>query len=56
MIRSELDDIPGIGPVKKKLLLKHFGSVRALKEASEEAIEKLKGISRKDKGKNLFVA
>lgn len=49
MIRSELDDIPGIGPVKKKLLLKHFGSVRALKEASEEAIEKLKGISRKDK-------
>lgn len=39
-IQSILDDIPGIGEKRKKMLLKHFGSVKKLKEASvEEMIE-----------------
>ena len=33
-----LDDIPGIGEKRKKLLLKHFGSVKKMKEASIRGI------------------
>jgi len=33
---SVLDDIPGIGEKRKKALLKHFGSVKAIREASVE--------------------
>ena len=33
---SALDKIPGIGPKRKKALLNHFGSVRAIQEASED--------------------
>lgn len=33
---SLLDDIPGIGAKRKKLLLKHFGSVQKMKEAGKE--------------------
>ena len=33
-LRSELDEIAGIGPGRKKALLKRFGSVRRIKEAS----------------------
>ena len=35
--KSSLDEIPGIGPATKKKLLKQFGSVKGIKEASEEA-------------------
>lgn len=45
-IRSSLDDIYGIGPTKKKTLLKTFGSVKALREATDEAILAVKGISK----------
>ena len=34
-IRSELDDIPGIGPARRRLLLSRFGSVRGVRGASE---------------------
>ncbi|GER67057.1 UvrABC system protein C [Weizmannia acidilactici] len=38
--QSILDDIPGIGPKRKKQLLRHFGSVKKIKEAKpEEFIE-----------------
>ncbi|MBS4222662.1 excinuclease ABC subunit UvrC [Lederbergia citrea] len=38
--QSALDDIQGIGPVRKKMLLRHFGSLKKMKEASvEEFIE-----------------
>ncbi|MDQ6599866.1 excinuclease ABC subunit UvrC [Bacillus salipaludis] len=38
--QSLLDDIPGIGEKRKKMLLKHFGSVKKMKEANlEELIE-----------------
>ncbi|MCU9614138.1 excinuclease ABC subunit UvrC [Caldibacillus lycopersici] len=40
MFQSILDDIPGIGEKRKKLLMKHFGSVKKMKEAAiEEYIE-----------------
>lgn len=45
IIKSSLDDIKGIGPQKRKLLLTHFGSIKKLKEASVEELKALKGIS-----------
>ncbi|TDK61527.1 excinuclease ABC subunit UvrC [Bacillus salipaludis] len=40
VFQSLLDDIPGIGEKRKKMLLKHFGSVKKMKEANlEELIE-----------------
>jgi len=41
---SALDGIPGIGPKRKQLLLKHFGSVHCLMKAEECQIAKLPGI------------
>ena len=46
LTHSELDAIPGIGPGKKKLLLKHFGSVENIRSASLEALMGVKGINR----------
>ena len=46
MKKSELDDIKGIGEAKKKALLKEFGSVKKIKEASIEELCKVKGINR----------
>jgi len=42
---SELDAIPSIGPGRKKALLLHFGSARAIAAASIEDIQKVEGIS-----------
>jgi excinuclease ABC subunit C len=47
-ITSLLDSIPGIGPAKKTALLKRFGSVKRIKEASDEEILDLSLISEKD--------
>lgn len=44
-IKSVLDDIPGIGPKRKKLLLTTFGSVKGIKEATREQLMALKGIT-----------
>jgi excinuclease ABC subunit C len=44
-IKSALDDIPGIGPAKRELLLKAFGSVNRIKQSSVEELTKIKGIS-----------
>jgi len=44
MTASVLDDIPGLGEVRRKALLRHFGSVRRLKEASVEQIREVPGI------------
>ena len=46
-IRSELDDIPGIGETRKKALLRHFGSVEKIKQASMEELAAVKGMSKK---------
>lgn len=45
MIRSSLESIPGIGPLKRKALLRHFGSLKRIGEASPEELKKVKGIS-----------
>lgn len=45
MLHSELDDIEGIGPAKKKLLIQTFGSVERIKKASVEELVKVKGIN-----------
>ena len=47
---SELDNIPGIGPKTKDLLLKHFKSLKRVREASENELIELVG---KNKGKLL---
>jgi excinuclease ABC subunit C len=44
-LKTSLEDIPGIGPVKRKMLLRHFGSVKKLLEATPEELGKVKGLS-----------
>jgi excinuclease ABC subunit C len=42
--QSALDTIAGVGPKRKKALLKHFGSVKAIREATPEEIAQVEGI------------
>jgi len=44
-VTSELLKVPGIGPVKRRQLLKEFGSVQGVRDASEEAIASLPGFN-----------
>jgi excinuclease ABC subunit C len=46
-LRSELGDIPGVGPARQRALLEKFGSVRAVRDAGAEAIAQLPGFSLK---------
>ena len=46
-LHSQIDDIPGIGHKRKRLLLNHFGSLKGLKQASPEAILQVPGIPEK---------
>ena len=43
-IRSELDEIPGIGPGRRQILLTHFGSVENMKQAGLEELLTVPGI------------
>ncbi|WP_426164845.1 excinuclease ABC subunit UvrC [Sandarakinorhabdus sp. DWP1-3-1] len=43
---NPLDDVPGIGPARKKALLMHFGTSRAVRGATLEDLERAPGISR----------
>lgn len=45
MTASVLDDVPGIGPKRKKALLKQFGSLRRLREATAEQIAAAPGLN-----------
>jgi len=45
-LRSILDDIPDIGKSRKKMLLKYFGSVQQVKNASVEELQKVTGIGK----------
>jgi excinuclease ABC subunit C len=47
---SILDDIPGIGPLTRKKLLRTFGSIKGISQASEDDLSKIIG---KAKSKNL---
>ena len=42
---SPLDEVPGIGPSRKKALLMHFGTARAVRNASLEDLQKMPGVS-----------
>jgi excinuclease ABC subunit C len=42
---SGLDDVPGIGPVRKRALLHHFGSAKAVKEAAVEDLARADGVN-----------
>jgi len=44
-ITSVLDNIPGIGPRRKKALLRRFGSIEAIKEASSEELSQIQGVT-----------
>ncbi|NLA75495.1 MAG: excinuclease ABC subunit C [Deltaproteobacteria bacterium] len=44
-IKSVLDQVPGIGPSKRRLLLKEFGSLEAIKGATKEELVKVRGIT-----------
>jgi excinuclease ABC subunit C len=47
-LTSVLQEIPGIGPSKRRALLKHLGSLRAVREASLEALAAVPGLSARD--------
>jgi excinuclease ABC subunit C len=43
-VASILDSVPGVGPTRRRVLLKRFGSLEALREASVEEISAVPGI------------
>ncbi len=43
---SQLEDIPGIGPKRRKALLKHFGSIKAIRGATEDELLAVDGINK----------
>jgi excinuclease ABC subunit C len=47
MIASDLDTVPGLGDVRRKALLRHFGSLKRLKAATVEEIIEVPGIGRR---------
>ncbi|MBV9653484.1 MAG: excinuclease ABC subunit UvrC [Acetobacteraceae bacterium] len=46
LVRSELDEVPGIGAARKRALLNHFGSARGVRQAGLADLEAAPGISR----------
>ncbi|MGH7895401.1 MAG: excinuclease ABC subunit UvrC, partial [Candidatus Binatia bacterium] len=44
-LRSPLDAVPGVGPRRRRALLRHFGSVRRIREASIEQLAAVAGIT-----------
>jgi excinuclease ABC subunit C len=44
MTRSILDELPGVGPARKRLLLQHFGSPERFLQASREELEAVPGL------------
>ena len=44
MVDSILDDVPGLGPVKKKAVLSHFGSLKKVTEATVAELSQVSGI------------
>lgn len=44
-LASRLDAVPGIGPAKRKALLIHFGSIKAIEQADVETLMEVKGVN-----------
>jgi excinuclease ABC subunit C len=47
MTESIMDDLPGIGPTRKRALLQHFGSPEAVMGATREELEAVPGVPAK---------
>ena len=47
MTKSLLDQISGIGSIRKRALLNHFGSARAVESASLDEIKSVEGVEEK---------
>jgi excinuclease ABC subunit C len=47
MTASVLDDVPGVGPATRKALVRHFGSVKRVRDASVEEMAAVKGVNRR---------
>ena len=45
LVTSTLDDVPGIGPGRKRALLMHFGTAKAVRNAAMEDLLAVSGIS-----------
>jgi excinuclease ABC subunit C len=45
MVKNPLDEIPGIGPTRKRALLHHFGTVKAIQRAALEDLMKAPGVN-----------
>ncbi|MBM0125463.1 excinuclease ABC subunit UvrC [Pimelobacter simplex] len=50
MVESVLDDVPGLGEVRRKTLLRHFGSLRKLRAATVEEIAAVPGVGPRTAG------
>lgn len=46
-VHSVLDDIPGVGPARRKDLMKHFENIEAIKNASVDELKKLPSVNEK---------
>jgi excinuclease ABC subunit C len=46
-LRSSLEDIPGVGPARRKALLKYFGSLKQIRAASLEELKEMPGLPEK---------
>ena len=44
-LRSRLEEVPGIGPARRRALLSHFRTMKAIGEASEEELASVKGMT-----------
>ncbi|MDF2576972.1 MAG: uvrC [Chlamydiales bacterium] len=47
-IGTQLDQVPGIGPIKKQRLLSHFGSLKQIQQASDDDLASIQGMTKKD--------
>ena len=45
---SILEELPGIGPTKRRALLRHLGALRAVRAASEAELQAVPGVSARD--------
>jgi excinuclease ABC subunit C len=46
-LRSALADVPGIGPQRQRLLLRHFGSLKKIRDATVEELQAVPGMTAK---------
>ena len=44
-VKSVLDDIPGIGPARRKALMRYFGSIEKIREADVEELQKAENMN-----------